>query len=103
MDALVGLVIIGALATAIAVALTQYHRADRRLSDTRAAQRLCERTLADLSAGLQPAADIRVTWKALQVKDAPPGYAWVEVAAASETGRASIVGLMPAPAVEGKP
>ena len=102
-DALVGLVIIAALATAMVVALTQYRRADQRMSNTRVAERLCERTLADLSAGLKPAADARVSWKTLQLKDTPVGYAWVEVAASSETGRASIVGLVPAPAVEGKP
>jgi type II secretory pathway pseudopilin PulG len=104
MDAIVGLVIIGALATAIAVALTQYRRADRRLSDTRTAARLCERTLVDLSAGLKPAADGRVKWQALALKDAPAGYAWIEVSATADTGRASLLGLVPASAaVEGKP
>ena len=104
LDATIGLVIIAALATALAVALTQYRRADRQLSDTRAAARLCERALADLSTGLKPAADARMHWKLLPMKDAPAGYAWVEVAATSETGRVSLVGLVPASAAgEGKP
>ncbi|MFI5377858.1 MAG: hypothetical protein ACHRHE_01010 [Tepidisphaerales bacterium] len=102
-DAIVGLIIIAALATAIAVALTQYQRAARRLSDTRAAERLCERTLADLSAGAKPAADARVHWKPVPLKDVPPGYEWVEVSARCETGGATLLGLVPAPPVEGKP
>ncbi len=102
-DALIGLIIIAALATAIAVALTQYHRAAGRMSDTRAAERLCERTLADLSVGAKPAPDARVSWKAMQVNDTPVGYVWIEVSARCDQSGAALVGLVPAMPVEGKP
>ncbi len=103
MDAIVGLAIIAAVATAIAVALTQYRKAEQRLSDTRAAVRLCECVMAELSGGSVPVGNGRATWKRLSTEQAPPGYAWIEVVAIHGDGRASVTGLVPVSSVEDTP
>ena len=105
-DATAALVIVGALALSMAVALGRHHRAAQKLADTRAALQVAEAVLTDLQAGKESPqrafeADPEVKVELRPAADgarAPDGAAdarWTEVVVTVRAARASLVGPVP--------
>lgn len=96
-DALVGLIIVAALAAALAVAAGQQRRSVTRLSDSREAIHLADRAMVLLQTGRPvpaAAADERVDVEPLP-DDAPGGQRWVRVTATVRARSFELVGLVP--------
>ena len=96
-DALVGLLIVAALAAALAVGAGRARRAALRLADTREAMHLAERALVALQfdkAVPADAPDARIVVQTLP-DPAPAGQRWVEVSATVRDRSSSLIGLAP--------
>ena len=96
-DALVGLIVVAALAAALAVAAGRQRRAITRLADSRAAVHLAERAIASLQTARpvpEPSADERIDVAPLP-GDAPPGQQWVRVTATVRERSFELVGVVP--------
>ena len=96
-DALVGLLIVAALAAALAVGAGQHRRATTRLADAREALHVAERALVALQCGkpVPPDADdARVVVQTLP-DVAPAGQRWVDVSVTVRERSSSLVGLAP--------
>jgi type II secretory pathway pseudopilin PulG len=97
-DALIGLFIIAALASALAVAMGRQRQSVTRFGDSRAAVHLAERALLNLQRGrpLPPVDD----QTAISVKNLDtPGtgsQVWVEVSATVRGRTQNLIGLVPA-------
>jgi type II secretory pathway pseudopilin PulG len=96
-DALVGLLIIAALAAALAVGLGRQRRATTRLADSREATRLAERALVALQSDrAPPTAGAEETIVVAKLSGASStGQQWVEVTATVRARSASLIGLVP--------
>lgn len=100
-DALIGLLLIGVLATLLAVTADRTSRAQRRLADDRAATRAAERVLVSLQAGtpLQPPGDdTKILVQRLDTETAD--RVWVRVTATVAGRPATLYGLVAAPAAD---
>jgi hypothetical protein len=74
--------------------MAYHHKALLKLADSRAATRLAERTLIALQTAAPAPAEGAVTLAPLAIP-APPGYAWVDVAATVGAAQAHLTGLVP--------
>ena len=107
LDAIVGLVILIALASVLAVAVNQQAAASRKLADRRAAQRAAEATLLALQTG-QPASAETAGSAATVVtaldSPAPVGWRWVRVERRSGDSSpvVSLLGLVPNEVAKGQ-
>jgi hypothetical protein len=105
MDAIVGLMLLIALASVLAVAVNQQAAASRKLAERRAAQRAAEATLVALQSG-QPAPNQSggdATVVTTLESPAPAGWKWVRVERRSSGSGPSVqlVGLVPGEAARG--
>ena len=101
-DMLVGFLVLGVLATAVAVMLYQQRQASVTLTEQRRAVRLAERVLHDLQLGeLPPPAtpSQRISLRPLPDGQDVPGHAWVRVRVELDRADAALVGLVPREAV----
>ncbi len=99
---LVGFLVLGVLATAVAVMLYQQRQASVTLTEQRRAVRLAERVLHDLQLGeLPPPAtpSQRISLRPLPDGQDVPGHAWVRVRVELDRADAALVGLVPREAV----
>ena len=97
-DALIGLILVSALAAALWVSLERYSAADRALANTREALRTAESALIDLQSRrpLPTGADQRhIIVRPLPDPSPAVGRKWVRVSATVENREASLVGLIP--------
>jgi hypothetical protein len=102
MDAVVGLAIIGALATTVTVSINYQRKNAQTLEHHRRLDRLAQGVLTDLRAGRTPGEpytdglfdpDYQVT----RLDDTPPGPGWVWVRVTAENGdmETDLVGIVP--------
>ena len=93
MEAVLGLVLLVVLATALAVVSNRHARVSSRLAASRAAVRSAEQALAEMKLSQRPAAS--VTIKPVAFDSHVKNKAWVEVTAENDGQRASLFGLVP--------
>jgi type II secretory pathway pseudopilin PulG len=95
LDAVIGMMILGALAAALLVALNRQRVAADRLAETRGATWAAEQALAELQSGRKPTGE-GVKVEAVAMQAAPPiGQAWVRVRAERSGRSVTLVGLVP--------
>jgi hypothetical protein len=101
-DALIGLILVAALAAALAVATARQRRSSQHFGDAREAVHLAERAMLELQTGkpaptTQPAGgDVTLSVRPL-ADPAPQGSRWVEISTSVRGRRATLMGLAPAP------
>ncbi len=100
-DALSGLFLLGALATALAVAATLRQKSIAHLADPRAANSLAEQTLLHLQSTGQLIDDSSASISLAHSGQRVGKQEWVEVTVLQNGRRASITGLAPATQPEG--
>jgi hypothetical protein len=96
-DALVGLIVVAALASALAVTAGQQRRSITRLANSRAAIHLADRAMVSLQTSRtlpETSADEGIAVAPLP-DDAPPGQQWVCVTATVRGRSFELVGLVP--------
>jgi len=95
-DAMIGLTIVGIIATIVAAAIGSEHAAEQRLADFRAANRTAERVLLNLQ---REQGTPRVQGAVIEIRalpgDSPAGFTWAQVDAAVNGRHAALVGLVP--------
>ena len=99
-DALAGMLVLGAIATVLTVAISRGRTARIHLSDDRSAVRLAEAELTALQAHAPTPAvggDRRVTVRTLPDSPALKRFHWVEVVANVNGRERRLVGLTPEP------
>jgi type II secretory pathway pseudopilin PulG len=92
-DAVVGLMLLAVLGTAVVIAVRSQHMASERLSDTRGATWAAEQALAQMQAGRPAGEGARV--ETLNADRAPEGFTWVRVRTERHGRAADLVGLVP--------
>jgi type II secretory pathway pseudopilin PulG len=98
LDALIGLMIVGTLGLILATAVGTQYRAQQKLADLRAANRLAERVLLNLQHGQTPPTLPNTVVKIRPIKgDAPKGYAWTAVEVTVRGRHAILYGIVPTP------
>jgi hypothetical protein len=93
----VGLILVAALASALAVAAGRQRRSITRLADSRAAVHLADRSMVALQTSRtlpEASADEQVAVVPLP-DDAPPGQQWVRVTATVRGRSFELVGIVP--------
>lgn len=96
LDAVIGLVLLGAVLTALITALTQHRKLARVLADQRAAVRALETAAINLWAG--DAADASI--EGFEVATVEHARGWVELVVEHDRGRQSLF-VRPMPLAEG--
>lgn len=102
MDAVAGLVLITALATALAMSVGRQNRGEQKLADMRTATRIAEQTLAELRlTGKNSAVDgeTRLTIQRAEGGWQAEGQRWVEIRVRYRGQSAQLVGLAPSSAL----
>jgi len=95
-DAIAGLVLLGTLATLLAVAAGMRHKSSQRLSVQRHAQVIAQEALANLQAtGEAKTSDDAATVDVQRTGKITGNREWVEVKVIADGRHASIVGLAP--------
>jgi type II secretory pathway pseudopilin PulG len=98
LDALIGLMIVGALGLILATAVGTQYRAQQKLADLRAANRFAERILLNLQHGQSPPTLPSTDVKMHPINGgAPKGYTWTAVEVTVRGRNAILYGIVPAP------
>jgi type II secretory pathway pseudopilin PulG len=102
LDALGALLIIGVLATVMAVAVSQQARGLRSVEQGRQALTIAQRALADLQTGARPQEGDEQTRIQVSVLDAeaPEGRIWVRVVVTHGSSTSELTGVVPRKASE---
>lgn len=97
MEAVLGLVLLVVLATALVVVANRHGRVSSRLAATRAAARSAEQALVAMQSGQRPAQAVSV--KPVTFDSQVKNMTWVQVTAENDGQRATLFGLVPEGAV----